>query len=102
MQLKNILVLLSIVFASQQIIAQDTTATPKPQPSKIKSYAELITPKTISRTGVFTVHIQDEKYYFEIPDSLLGRDLLVCLVVNRAWIHRADKKQRLAVRSPLR
>jgi hypothetical protein len=43
-------------------------------PSK---YNTIIKPGTITRTGVFTVHKVEDTYYFEIPDSLLGRDLLV-------------------------
>lgn len=45
----------------------------KPGP---KSFGEIITKKAVSQKGVFTVHFQDEKYFFEIPDTLLGRELL--------------------------
>ena len=50
-----------------------TTAQPKP-------YNEVITAKARTQRGFFSVHKIDDKYYFEIPDSLLHRDLLV---VNR-------------------
>jgi hypothetical protein len=42
-----------------------------------KPYKEIITEKAISHTGLFTVHKVDDKWYFEIPDSILGRDILV-------------------------
>jgi len=42
-----------------------------------KPYKDVITDKAISRTGLFTVHHLDDKWYFEIPDSILGRDILV-------------------------
>lgn len=45
-----------------------------------KSYKEIITDKAVSQKGLFTVHKVDDKYYFEIADSLLGRDILI---VNR-------------------
>ncbi len=45
----------------------------KPGP---KAFNDLITKKAITQKGVFTVHFQDDKYYFEIPDSLLGREML--------------------------
>ncbi|MDE3250134.1 MAG: DUF5117 domain-containing protein, partial [Bacteroidota bacterium] len=45
-----------------------------------KPYKEVITDKAITHKGLFTVHKVDEKYYFEIADSLLGRDILI---VNR-------------------
>jgi hypothetical protein len=46
---------------------------PKPGP---KAFSEVITKKSVSQKGVFSVHFLDDKYYFEIPDSLLGRELL--------------------------
>jgi hypothetical protein len=41
------------------------------------SYYTIVKPGTITRKGLFTVHKLEDKYYFEIPDSLLGRDLLI-------------------------
>jgi len=49
--------------------AQDTT-----------NYKKVITKAAITRQGMFTVHQVDGKYYFEIPDSMFNRDILV---VNR-------------------
>lgn len=45
----------------------------KPGP---KAFSEIITKKAISQKGVFSVHFQDDKYFFEIPDNLLGRELI--------------------------
>src|ERR1700760_424855 len=42
-----------------------------------KPYKEVITDKAMSRPGLFTVHRVEDKWYFEIPDSILGRDILV-------------------------
>lgn len=56
------------------------TATEKPAtPAKkdaIKPYKEVITGKAKSDAGLFTVHKVDDKYYYEIPDSLFGREML--------------------------
>mgnify|MGYP000535481768 FL=1 len=41
-----------------------------------KSFKEFITKKAVSQKGVFTVHLQDDKFYFDIQDSLLGRELI--------------------------
>lgn len=41
-----------------------------------KPYKEVITDKAITKTGLFTVHKVEDKYYFEINDSLLGREIL--------------------------
>lgn len=57
--------------------------TPPAAPARTtgpKPYKEVITSKAITHTGLFTVHKVEEKYFFEIPDSLMGRDILV---VNR-------------------
>jgi len=51
----------------------DSAATKK---STIKPYKEVITSKAVSKWGMFGVHNVDEKYYFEIPDSLLKREVL--------------------------
>ncbi len=42
-----------------------------------KAYADVITAEAISDEGLFTVHKVDDDYFFEIPDSLLGRDMLL-------------------------
>jgi hypothetical protein len=42
-----------------------------------RNYFNLLRNKAMTRKGLFTVHKVDDNYYFEIPDSLLGRDLLV-------------------------
>src|SRR5688572_11116171 len=47
------------------------------QLSAPSNYTKLIKPHALTRKGLFTVHRVDDNYYFEIPDSLLGRDLLV-------------------------
>lgn len=56
------------------------TDTTKKTTSKLKPYADIITKKAISGSGLFIVHQVEGKYYFEIPDSLLEQDLLI---VNR-------------------
>ncbi len=50
----------------------------KDLPSKTgpKSFKEFISKKAVTQKGVFTVHLQDDKFYFDIQDSLLGRELM--------------------------
>ncbi|WP_343746997.1 zinc-dependent metalloprotease [Chitinophaga sp.] len=64
--------------------AKDTTAKPpmiKPGPKPaVKPFAEVINDKATADSGLFNVYKQDDRYFFEIADSLLGRDVLV---VNR-------------------
>lgn len=49
-----------------------------------KPYREVITAKAVSDGGLFTVHKVDEKFYFEIPDSLFGREILVVNRISKA------------------
>jgi hypothetical protein len=44
----------------------------------------VITSKAITSHGLFTVHKLDDHWYFEIPDSLLGREILVVNRIARA------------------
>lgn len=47
------------------------------QLSAPRNYYNLLRNKSITRKGLFTVHKVQDNYYFEIPDSLLGREILV-------------------------
>jgi Domain of unknown function (DUF5118)/Domain of unknown function (DUF5117) len=53
-------------------------ATKKPESPKKgpKPYKEVVDSTAISQKGLMTVHKMDDKYLFEIPDSLLGRDIM--------------------------
>src|SRR5947209_2985154 len=54
----------------------DGPAKPATKPGQPKPYKDVITAEAKSDPGLFTVHKVDEKYYFEIPESELGRDML--------------------------
>jgi len=41
-----------------------------------KPYKEVIDSTAITQKGLFLVHKMDDKYLFEIPDSLLERDIM--------------------------
>ncbi|OIV42103.1 zinc-dependent metalloprotease [Flavobacterium johnsoniae] len=45
--------------------------------STIKEYSKVITKDAISDEGLFTVHKVDKKYYFEIPNKYLEKDMLL-------------------------
>jgi len=58
------------------------TETPVKKPEKPKkgamvAYDKVITKKAVSDEGLFTVHKVDDKYYFEISDTLLGKEMLM-------------------------
>jgi len=51
----------------------------KPQPKKgdIQPYNKVITNDAKTDNGLFKVHSIDDKFYYEIPDSLLDREMLM-------------------------
>ncbi|MBS1512762.1 MAG: zinc-dependent metalloprotease [Bacteroidetes bacterium] len=77
------------------VTAQDKPAVPanggpgappaaaKPGP---KPYKDVITDKAKTTKGLFTIHKVEDKYYFEIPPKLLGRDILVINRVSKSSI----------------
>ncbi len=70
--------------AARATTAGDTTKRLPPQ--KIgapKPYSEVITAKAVSKPGLFTVHKVEEKWYFEIPDSLLNKEILAVTRYSR-------------------
>lgn len=58
-------------------------AAAKPGP---KPYKDVITDKAKTSRGFFTVHKVDDKYYFELPPKLLGRDILVINRVSKSSV----------------
>ena len=66
----------------------DTAAVVKalltPKADAPKPYKEIIPASAVTSKGFFKVHKVDEKYFFEIPDSLLERDILVVGRMSKA------------------
>ena len=58
-----------------------TAAAPKPGP---KGYKDVITSKAQTTDGLFKVHKVEDRYFFEIADSVFGRDILVMTRVSRS------------------
>ena len=57
------------IFSQKKIDEKKVTQT--------KTYSEIITENAITDSGIFDVHKIDDKYYFEINDSLIGRDMMM-------------------------
>lgn len=75
---------LGIVLLSACATSDKATSSSKSQDSKssksengIKPYSKVITDKAESDEGLFDVHKIDKDYYYEIPDSLLSREMLL-------------------------
>jgi hypothetical protein len=92
---KRMMQLLAVTFFSVSTFAQQPPAAPggtgnttAPQPPAVKSgprpYKEVITAKAVTTTGLFMVHRVEDKTFFEIPDSLFNRDLLIICRLAKA------------------
>ena len=68
------------------LFAQPRPDTTHPTPSRTgpKPYKDVITDKAKTDEGLFKVHKIDDKYFFEIPDSLLNREILVVNRISKA------------------
>lgn len=68
-----ICLLISISLNAQKPSAEEDSKKPK----KEKTYKEIITKEAITDKGLFDIHKVKDKYYYEINDSLLGREMLM-------------------------
>jgi hypothetical protein len=57
--------------------ADAVTSLDKKPEVTIKEYSKVITKDAVSDTGLFTVHKVNKKYFFEIPNTLLDKDMLL-------------------------
>jgi hypothetical protein len=71
-----------VLTGSMPSIAQENTRVPadtsRPSAPRtgIRNYNQVITKDAITDRGIFSIHKVADKFYFEIPDSLLRRDFL--------------------------
>ncbi|KAF2328681.1 zinc-dependent metalloprotease [Flavobacterium ginsenosidimutans] len=78
--MKKLIIFLIMLSSWQHGFAQtpekkaDSTST---QPKGMQAYSKIITDKAKNKSGLFTVSQVDTKYYFQIPDSLFNRYMLV-------------------------
>jgi uncharacterized protein YdeI (BOF family) len=49
-----------------------------------KPYATVITDKAVTRRGMITTHKLEDKFFFEIADTTLGRDILVVSRISKS------------------
>ncbi|MDR1503101.1 MAG: zinc-dependent metalloprotease [Prevotella sp.] len=63
-------------------------AKPATPPGTLKPYGEVITKEAKTNTGFFKVHKVKDKFYFELPDSIMERDILVVNRISKAPVNR--------------
>ncbi|TMI85887.1 MAG: DUF5117 domain-containing protein, partial [Bacteroidetes bacterium] len=81
----SIAVTLCITVLAQPSTRDSTRRFPTTPPTTgPRPYKEVITDKAKTDDGLFKVHKIDDKYFFEIPDSLMNRDILVVNRISKA------------------
>jgi hypothetical protein len=70
-------ILFTLVFSLGTNAQKKDSTEEEKKPKKEKTYEEIITKDAITDDGLFKVHKVKDKYYYEIADSLLGRDMLM-------------------------
>jgi len=89
--IRMILFLLLFTVIAQSVMAQkkkkngkqDQVEEKDDKKSKFKKYNDLITKDAISDDGLFFVHKVEDKYYFEVPFELLGKDMLLVSRISK-------------------
>ena len=116
MKTNYFLILLSLILFSAEISQAQTTnvidsITVEPEDtiiiekkkSSIKEYDEVILTDAITDEGLFAVHKVNSDYFFELPDSLLNKDMLlvtrlVKLPTSSIAFHAGRKTNEMVVR----
>lgn len=70
---RKVILLASVMLMSISLFAKPSAETDSVKKDIVKQLEE----KAITQKGLFTVHQLENDLYFEIPDSLIGRDLLI-------------------------
>jgi len=92
-----LLVMVSLSIISEQAFAQRSIMRRAPAPeikeapkadstelkNGMKPYSQIIPLSANTKEGLFTVHEVKGKYFYEIPDSLLGREMLMVTTIAK-------------------
>lgn len=71
------------IFKKKKKKTEQTDNAEKPKKGEIESYEKVITKGAITDKGLFDVHKVDGKYYYEIPDSLFNKEMLMVSRISK-------------------
>ncbi|NNE71663.1 MAG: zinc-dependent metalloprotease [Rhodothermales bacterium] len=63
--------------------ADSAQASPDDDDSPFKKYGDVITDDAISDEGIITVHRVDDDYFFEVPEDVVGREMLLVSRISK-------------------
>ena len=82
----KLLILILILAPNKDIYSQDDKKSTKTDAkTKTKSFASILS-KATKDVGLFNVYTKEDKYYFEVPDSLIGSEMLMVTRVSKASV----------------
>ncbi len=62
---------------TQQSAPRPAGGAPARAAAEIKKFSDVIRPSATKDEGLFNVYKQDDKFYYEIPNNMLGREMLM-------------------------
>ncbi len=71
------------IFKKKNKKSEASKAAPKSKKGDIEPYEKVITKDAKTDTGLFSVHIVDDKHFYEIPDSLFNREMLMVSRISK-------------------
>ena len=82
----NLLLLIFVLLPNENLYSQDEKKSSKSDSqAKRKSFASIVSDATKDE-GLFNVYTKEDKYYFEVPDSLIGSEMLMVTRVSKASV----------------
>lgn len=71
------------IFKKKDKKSEEADSKEKSKKEKIESYEKVITKDAITDKGLFDVHVVDENHYYEIPDSLFNKEMLMVSRISK-------------------
>ena len=71
------------IFKKKKKKIEQSSDQTKPKKGEIESYEKVITKDAVTDKGLFDVHVVDSKYFYEIPDSLFNKEMLMVSRISK-------------------
>tara|TARA_X000000950_G_scaffold115879_1_gene145535 strand:- start:199 stop:2631 length:2433 start_codon:yes stop_codon:yes gene_type:complete len=82
----KLLLLVVVLLSNNNLYSQDEKKSTKTDAkTKTKSFASIVSEATKDE-GLFNVYTKKDKYYFEVPDSLIGSEMLMVTRVSKSSV----------------
>ena len=71
------------IFKKKDKKSETSSDKEKPKKGEIESYEKVITKDAHTDKGLFDVHVVDSKHFYEIPDSLFNKEMLMVSRISK-------------------